>query len=451
MDPATPHPQSPPDELADMVDDDGAGAAPQPAIYPHQFPVEHIDPDASKVIRRLIRYGHRAYMVGGSVRDLLLDRRPKDFDIATSAQPHEVRRLFRNCRVIGRRFRLAHILFAGGKVIEVATFRRDPMQAFDVVEGEFAEEMEAASEGAQVRLVPRRKESGEDVDLLIRHDNVFGEPHEDAIRRDFTINGLFYDLERGEVLDYVGGVPDVERRIVRTIGDPDVRFREDPVRILRAIKFSARIDMGIASDVYDAMVDHRDELARAAPARLLEEVLRLLRGGAAHRSLYLLWDTGVLAVLLPELTSYLDDEGPEADLTWGRLDAIDRRQREGALPSDAVLLAALLLGPVEEALDGARNPGLAFADFLEDAAARLMLPRRMKDRMASVVVALGRMRAGRLGALPRRDFFADAAALFALDLEARGQAVPSWAEETEPAPAAVEPPDRRRRRRRRRR
>jgi poly(A) polymerase len=451
MDPATPHPQSPPDELADMVDDDGAGAAPQPAIYPHQFPVEHIDPDASKVIRRLIRYGHRAYMVGGSVRDLLLDRRPKDFDIATSAQPHEVRRLFRNCRVIGRRFRLAHILFAGGKVIEVATFRRDPMQAFDVVEGEFAEEMEAASEGAQVRLVPRRKESGEDVDLLIRHDNVFGEPHEDAIRRDFTINGLFYDLERGEVLDYVGGVPDVERRIVRTIGDPDVRFREDPVRILRAIKFSARIDMGIASDVYDAMVDHRDELARAAPARLLEEVLRLLRGGAAHRSLYLLWDTGVLAVLLPELTSYLDDEGPEADLTWGRLDAIDRRQREGELPSDAVLLAALLLGPVEEALDGARNPGLAFADFLEDAAARLMLPRRMKDRMASVVVALGRMRAGRLGALPRRDFFADAAALFALDQEARGKAVPSWAEETEPAPAAVEPPDRRRRRRRRRR
>jgi poly(A) polymerase len=451
MDPATPHPQSPPDELADMVDDDGAGAAPQPAIYPHQFPVEHIDPDASKVIRRLIRYGHRAYMVGGSVRDLLLDRRPKDFDIATSAQPHEVRRLFRNCRVIGRRFRLAHILFAGGKVIEVATFRRDPMQAFDVVEGEFAEEMEAASEGAQVRLVPRRKESGEDVDLLIRHDNVFGEPHEDAIRRDFTINGLFYDLERGEVLDYVGGVPDVERRIVRTIGDPDVRFREDPVRILRAIKFSARIDMGIASDVYDAMVDHRDELARAAPARLLEEVLRLLRGGAAHRSLYLLWDTGVLAVLLPELTSYLDDEGPEADLTWGRLDAIDRRQREGELPSDAVLLAALLLGPVEEALDGARNPGLAFTDFLEDAAARLMLPRRMKDRMASVVVALGRMRAGRLGALPRRDFFADAAALFALDQEARGKAVPSWAEETEPARAVVELPDRRRRRRRRRR
>jgi poly(A) polymerase len=449
MDPAAPEPESPPDDLADE-DREEVDDFPRPAIYPHHFPTDHVDADAVKVIRRLLRYGHRAYLVGGSVRDLLLDRRPKDFDVATSAQPHEVRRLFRNCRVIGRRFRLAHILFAGGKVIEVATFRRDPMQAFDVVEGEFAEEMEAAGEGGHVQLVPRRKEYSDDTDLLIRHDNVFGEPHEDAIRRDFTINGLFYDIERGEVIDYVGGVPDVERRVVRTIGDPDVRFREDPVRILRAIKFSARLDMGIAPDVYDAMVDHRSELARAAPARLLEEVLRLMRGGASHRSIYLLWDTGVLADLLPELTSYLDDEGPESELTWGRLDAIDRRQRQGELPGDPVLLAALLLGPIEEAMDGAGDPSHAFGEFIEDVAIRLMLPRRMRDRLRSVVTSQNRLRSGRLGALPRRDFFADAALLHAMDCEARGESVPAWARRPDRADAAGDDAPRRRRRRRRR-
>jgi poly(A) polymerase len=448
MDPATPEPESPPLDAPPDEGEDTEGF-PRPAIYPHHFPTEHVDADAVKVIRRLLRYGHRAYLVGGSVRDLLLDRRPKDFDVATSAQPHEVRRLFRNCRVIGRRFRLAHILFAGGKVIEVATFRRDPMQAFDVVEGEFAEEMEAAGEGGHVQLVPRRKDAGDDVDLLIRHDNVFGEPHEDAIRRDFTINGLFYDIERGEVIDYVGGVPDIERRVMRTIGDPDVRFREDPIRILRAIKFSARLDMGIAPDVYDAMIDQRGELARAAPARLLEEVLRLLRGGASHRSLHLLWDTGVLAGMLPELACYLEDDGPESELTWGRLDAVDRRQHRGHLPSDAVLMAALLLGPIEEAMEGTRDPSAAFVEFIEDLAGRLMLPRRMRDRLRSVVTAQRRLRSGRLGALPRRDFFADAAILHAVDCEARGLPVPEWAQSPDHIDDEDPPPRRRRRRRRR--
>ncbi|MFW6052208.1 MAG: polynucleotide adenylyltransferase PcnB [Myxococcota bacterium] len=448
MDPATPEREDPIE--AELDDVEGLTGAPRPAIYPNQFPSEHMDPDAVKVIRRLRRYGHTAYLVGGGVRDLLLGRRPKDFDVATSAQPHEVRRLFRNCRVIGRRFRLAHILFAGGKIIEVATFRRDPMQAFDVVEGEFAEEMEAAGEARANRLVPRRKEADDDVDLLIRHDNVFGEPHEDAIRRDFTINGLFYDIERGEVIDYVGGVPDLERRVVRTIGDPDVRFREDPVRILRAIKFSARLDMGIAPDVYDAMVDHRSELERAARPRLLEEILRLLRGGAAHRSIYLMWDLGVLAELLPEVASYLDDDGPEAELTWGRLDAVDRRQREGYLPTDPVLLAALLLGPIEEAIEDVRDPSAAFADFVEGVAERLVLPRRIKDRLRTVVTSQRRLRSGRLGALPRREYFADAATLFAVDREARGEEIPAWAEAPERADDGS-PSSRGRRRRRRRR
>ncbi len=206
---------------------------------------ELIDPDAAKVVRRLERGGHQAYLVGGCVRDLLLGGRPKDFDVATSARPEDVRALFRNCRIIGRRFRLAHILFGGGKVIEVATFRRNPLT--ESPEDEPSEVFD---------------------DLLIRSDNVFGEAHEDALRRDFTVNALFYDLDRRQVLDWCGGMADIAARTIHTIGDPTTRFREDPIRILRAIKFAARLDLGIAPDVYDAMVASRDDLAKAARPRL---------------------------------------------------------------------------------------------------------------------------------------------------------------------------------------
>src|SRR4051794_8159775 len=203
--------------------EDDADVRPTPHAVRHDagFDEDRVDPDAQKVVRRLTRHGFEAYLVGGGVRDLLLDRRPKDFDIATDARPEDVRSLFRNSRIIGRRFRLVHVLFGGGKVIEVATFRRTPTLDVDPLE----------ANGSAVA----------DVDLLIRSDNAFGEAHEDAVRRDFTINALFYDLERGQILDWVGGMRDIERRVVRTIGDPETRFREDPVRILRAIKFAARL------------------------------------------------------------------------------------------------------------------------------------------------------------------------------------------------------------------
>src|SRR6185436_10288318 len=191
-----------------------------------------IDPDAAKVIQRLRRYDHAAYLVGGCVRDLLLGRKPKDFDVVTSATPNDIRRLFKNCRIIGRRFRLAHIFF-GPKIIETSTFRANPR------------EMEEEESGSGPE-----PESG---DLLIRRDNVFGTPEEDARRRDFTINGLFYDIETAEVIDHVAGMVDLEARLVRTIGDPDIRLREDPVRILRAIKFAARCNLTIEPETYRRM------------------------------------------------------------------------------------------------------------------------------------------------------------------------------------------------------
>ncbi len=426
---------------------------PEPVVYAHPLPRELVDPDAAKVIRRLHRHGHTAYLVGGGVRDLLLGRRPKDYDLATSARPYEVRDLFRNCRVIGRRFRLAHVLFGGGKVIEVATFRRDPNQRVEVISPKIAKTFDVCAGPEPVRLIPARPKSSisDSADLLITNDNVFGEPHEDSIRRDFTINGLFYDLERGEVIDFVGGVADLEERVLRTIGEPAVRFREDPVRILRAVKFSARLDMGLDPRVYDAIVEQRHELARSAAPRVLEEVLRLMRGGAAHRSIYLAWDLGILAEVLPEVASFLDDQASDAELTWGRLRAIDQFASEDQLPSDSVLLAALLLGPVDEALDGARDSSSAYEEFIEELALRLALPRRLKDRIRLLVTAQRRLRGGRVRSIVRREYFAEAATLYALDRMSREEEVPSWA--LDPTEAIysddAHPPKRRRRRRRR--
>jgi len=445
--------------------------APVPRVVEAAIVTDHIDPDAAKVVKRLVRHGHVAFLVGGSVRDLLLRRRPKDFDVATSARPNQVRALFRNCRIIGRRFRLAHILFGGGKIIETATFRRDP-GADPLEDPEIASRLIPAGllstdrddaaggddddddrNGASAlrrspmdSLVPPTAERD---DVLIRQDNVFGEPHEDAIRRDFTINGLFYDVHRGEVIDYVGGLADLEARVVRTIGSPSLRLREDPVRILRAIKFSARLDLGIDPDLYDAMVATREDLQRAAPPRVLEEVLRLLRGGAAHRSVYLALETGVLAVVLPEVAALLDDLPLPG--FWARLDAIDQRQREGRLPSDAVLLAALLLDALDEELRDVRDVSAAFEDFMSGVMERFAVPRRLKDRLRAVVVAQRRLARGRLGSLPRRDFFADAATLYAIDLESRGVPLPEWARNPENAAPEAESSGRRRRRRRRRR
>ncbi|HEU4730606.1 MAG TPA: polynucleotide adenylyltransferase PcnB [Kofleriaceae bacterium] len=239
-----------------------------------------IDPDADRVVRKLTRAGHKAYLVGGCVRDLLVARTPKDFDVATSATPNEIKSTFRNCRIIGRRFRLAHVFF-GSKIIETSTFRANPRDE-------------------------------DDHDLLIRRDNVFGTETEDARRRDFTINGLFYDVEREEVIDHVGGLADLDKRLVRTIGDPDIRFQEDPVRILRAIKFAARLDFGFEPATWAALLRWRGEISKCAPPRLLEEMHRLLRGGAARRSFELLVETGVLAVLSPYLAGLLEGDGAPA-------------------------------------------------------------------------------------------------------------------------------------------
>jgi poly(A) polymerase len=339
--------------------------------------LDQIDPDAAKVVQRLRRFDHLAYLVGGCVRDLLLGRKPKDFDVVTSATPNEIKQLFRNCRIIGRRFRLAHVFF-GPKIIETATFRANPRELED-----------DDSEGPEA-------ESG---DLLIRRDNVFGTPEDDARRRDFTINGLFYDLETGQVIDHVNGMADLEARVVRTIGDPDIRFREDPIRILRAVKFAARCDLSIEPETYRRMMEHREEIGKSAQARVSEEFYRLLRAGAARRSMELLVETELLDLLTPEIARGLKGEPVDAEAAlrrtrlWGYLAALDRSTtRRPVAPSNALLLATLLLPPLRDVLDpdssGVRDVGQLVALAIAPAMERLRPSRRDSELARQILLAL---------------------------------------------------------------
>jgi poly(A) polymerase len=285
------------------------------------------------------------------VRDLLLGRSPKDYDIATEARPQQVKRVFpRNCRIIGRRFKLAHLHFHGNtKILECSTFRRPP---------------EPSDEGE---------------DVLITRDNEFGTAEEDALRRDFTVNALFLDPTRDTILDYCDGLRDLEARLIRTIGDPRVRFREDPVRILRAAKFAARLGFAIEDETFAAMCETSDDLVRSAPPRVLEEILRLLRSGHAFDSFKILREVGALRTLLPIVSDFLDraDADERTDF-WRTLDALDRSIQDGNKPQNGVLLGALLVGAVEKraARHPDRSPSLVAEDLLGPMCAALRLPRK---------------------------------------------------------------------------
>jgi len=302
----------------------------------HTISRRDVDPDALKVLYRLHEHHYIAYLVGGSVRDLLLGRRPKDFDIGTSAHPHQIKKLFRNCWIIGRRFRLAHVKF-GTKTIEVATFRRQ------VDAAAVTPEMEAAADDALPAALdspartPRRAD-----EHLIHRDNTYGTPEEDAFRRDFTVNALFYDIGTFSIIDYVGGLDDLDARIIRCIGDPEVRFLEDPVRMLRAVVLAARLQFSIDQPVVDAIALYRHEIARSAPARLLEEYYKILRSGHAKEALKQLRTTGLLKAITPELAN-----GSEA--VWHSVAALDTyRARFEATPDTLTnpILAGTLLQPL---------------------------------------------------------------------------------------------------------
>lgn len=288
----------------------------EPRIYTatdHDIEPDMIDPDAFQVLSRLRHAGFTAYLVGGSVRDLLAKKRPKDFDISTSALPEQVKLLFRrNCILIGRRFRLAHIRF-GKKVFEVATFRAgDP------------------SEGS-----------------LIVQDNLWGTPEEDALRRDFTINGLFYDPEKHQIIDYVGGWEDIHKKILRTIGNPKIRFRQDPVRMIRLLKFQARFGFHIEAEALHALKECKEEIIKSSPARILEEMLRMMESGSAAEFFRLMQEYGLLEYLFPTLARYL--RGPHKENIYHYLISADQvHHAKGPASLDRSVVVASLIFPLLE-------------------------------------------------------------------------------------------------------
>lgn len=428
----------------------------EPDVEP-EIPLEYFDPDALKVIHRLLQHGYEAYFVGGCVRDLLLGRKPKDFDIATSAHPQEVRDLFRNCRLIGRRFRLAHVYFKGGKIIEVSTFRANPLE-LDTGDDEHVPETEEELQPAP--------------DLLITQDNVFGNAEQDARRRDFTINGLFYDVTRGQVIDYVRGRRDLDEHYIRTIGDPEIRMREDPVRILRAVRFACKLGLDIESRTYAAMEGAVEDLPRCAPPRLLEETFRLIRSGIAAPSLRLLQALDALRILLPPVAAYMREHGRQgAQSFYAFAEAMDRRVQAAGEPLDDALLLAALLVPIARAApqpelppDPGAPPHVAkvIEDLLGELVQSARLPRRIAERCRMLLVAqrtLSGERRRRLGGFLRHPLFHEALAVFELTVEATGQqreVLEAWKRGQVPSferseQAESEPSRRKRRRRRRRR
>ena len=277
----------------------------------HPISRSNLGDSALRVLYRLSAEGHRGYLVGGGVRDLFLGKTPKDFDVATDARPARIKKVFRNSRIIGRRFRIAHVYFPDGAIIEVSTFRRGSQQTIQTGKG------------------------------TILRDNEYGTPEEDALRRDLTINGLFYDIDTFSVIDFVGGVEDLKNRIVRTINDPDTSFAEDPVRMIRAQRHAARTGFEIEPETWNAIVRNRDRTTEANPSRLLEEILKDLRSGMAAPYFEQILESRLFDCLLPPLAIQLRDHGEDHPL-WRRLRTLDQRVTDGASLTTPVLLSVLL-------------------------------------------------------------------------------------------------------------
>jgi poly(A) polymerase len=303
----------------------GINKKPEPTIIPrpsHNVSRKEISPSALKVLYRLHKAGYQSFLVGGSVRDALLGLHPKDFDIATDAHPDEVRALFGNCRLIGRRFRLAHIRF-GKEIIEVATFR-------------------AATEDAEPHEDVEHDHQGR-----ILRDNVYGSIEEDVWRRDFTCNALYYNIADFSIWDFVGGVDDIRHRRLELIGDPDKRIREDPVRMLRAVRFAAKLGFEIDDPVQRAMRANRALLGNVPAARLFDEFLKLFQGGHAAGTFELLREYGLFGLLFPETEDDLARNDRFLEFVRTALGNTDTRVAEGQTVTPMFLLGVFFWAPVK--------------------------------------------------------------------------------------------------------
>lgn len=341
----------------------------------HGISRKDISENALKVLYRLNKAGFDAYLVGGGVRDLLLNKQPKDFDIATNATPEEIKKLFRNCRLIGRRFRLAHILF-GRDVIEVATFRGHHADAKPSVQNK--------------QQIASQNQEG----MLLR-DNVYGTIDEDAERRDFTINALYYSIKDFTVSDYADGVHDLENRIIRLIGDPETRYREDPVRMLRAVRFAAKLDMEIESSTAAPIHQLANLLQDIPSARLFEESLKLLQSGDGLATYKLMREYNLFQQLFPLLSEHFtEDHSSQTELMIEHiLAATDKRIVDEKRVNPAFMYAAMLWYPmVTRAEEISITSGLSYYDafmvasndILDEQVKSIAIPRRFTTTVRDI-------------------------------------------------------------------
>lgn len=337
--------------------------------HDHNVRTEDIGANAVKVLRRLSSAGYEAYLVGGCVRDLLLNKHPKDFDIATNATPEQIKAQFRNCRIIGRRFRLAHVLF-GREVIEVATFRGPHEQT--------------------TKASDLSKQDGEG--QLVR-DNVFGSLQQDAARRDFTINAMYYNVNDGSIRDFANGLDSIDNRTISLIGDPETRYREDPVRMLRAVRFAAKLDMDIDDASDEAIHKFAYLLENIAPARLFEEVLKMLFSGQGFATYELLLHYGLFDKLFPKTGPLLNPTSRERKFIDQVIKNTDNRINTGQRVTPAFLYAAMLWYPIEEhaqrlvcdsGLSEADAFNMAASDILQGQLQRIMIPKRFSVTMREI-------------------------------------------------------------------
>ncbi|HYB21200.1 MAG TPA: poly(A) polymerase [Thermodesulfobacteriota bacterium] len=370
----------------------------------HPISRKSIDPDALRILYRLHHHGFIAYLVGGCVRDLLLGKTPKDFDAATDAHPRQIRDLFRNSRLIGHRFRLAHVYFPGGKYIEVSTFRRQS-------------EFDSSSQETHPQS-----------------DNTFGTPAEDAFRRDITINGIFYNIADFSLVDYVGGLEDLQRGVIRCIGDPDEKFVHDPVRMIRVIRHAARTGFTIEENTYRSLLSHVEKIRLCSPARVGDEFLRELREGSTRESMKRMIETGMLFALFPPFLGPLKGEREREDFLLFAAALDNLHLSEDPVPDEFYL--ALFLLPLLEYF----CPPLAFpsgrkgqADFLvqirqwvTDTLGPLHFPRQIREGATQFLAAQRIFQdffpGGKLPfRLVRKPFFQPALRLMELGAKVRGR------------------------------
>ncbi len=390
----------------------------------HCLSRKRISPNALKVLYRLHRAGYLAYLVGGGVRDLLLGRDPKDFDIGTNARPEEVRRLFKNSRIIGRRFRLVHVFFRG-EVVEVSTFRASP------------EPPEGPDDWKEGELEDREADAPDEPGpKAVREDNTYGTPEEDAWRRDLTINALFYDVSDFSIIDWVNGLEDLERGTIRMVGSPEKRFEEDPVRMMRALEYGVRLGFELEPEADAALLACHALMAGAVPARLTYELMESLRSGYAA-GIWEQWDRyGLLGKAFPELDL-------DCDRILPLLGCVDARVSGGARVADATTIAVLFLPEFSRLLaemtsDGQRLANAEFLDrpraMLELATAHMMVTNQSFHQMYHGLFALTKMRRpperGRqVLKLTRHESFPVAWSLFEIGTEAgllSGEARAAW-------------------------